>query len=123
MADKLEEKEPQDELEQEEDDETEEPSKNVEAGGAKKKKKKKKKKGQSDESEQMNGESSKALASSASNARGVNQLQKAFQKMIIEGNQSESEMDRKFEFWDTQPVPKLGIFIIISLRFIIFIIK
>jgi len=108
MADKLEEKEPQNELEQEEDDETEEPSKNVETGGAKKKKKKKKKKGQSDESDQLNGESSKALASSASNARGVDQLQKVFQKMVIEGNQSESELDKKFEFWDTQPVPKLG---------------
>lgn len=112
MADKLEENDPQNELEQEEDDETIEPSQNVEAGGAKKKKKKKKKKGQSDESDQLNGESSKALASSASNARGVDQLQKVFQKIIIEGNQpAENEKDKKFEFWDTQPVPKLGIFL------------
>ena len=112
MADKLEEKEPQNELTQEEDDENEEPSQDAEAGGAKKKKKKKKKKGQSDESDQLNGESSKALASSASNARGVDQFQKAFQKMVIEENRPENGKDKKFEFWDTQPVPRLGIFLI-----------
>ena len=76
-------------------------------GGAKKKRKKKKKKVETGII--LNGDDSKVVASSASNARGVDELQKVFRKIMIEGNQQDqNEKDKKFEFWDTQPVPKLG---------------
>ena len=88
------------------DDNGEEIELQTSATGGAKKKIKKKKKGQAAIGE-LNGEELASAASAANvGAVGVEQLQKVFQKMMIENN-SKSK-DKKFQFWDTQPVPKLG---------------
>ena len=80
---------------------------------SKKKKKKKKKKGAGDDNDDkdtVDGDVTKETM--AINSNSVKDLHKAFQKMLNDDKMSHREEEegkiKKYEFWETQPVPKLG---------------
>lgn len=76
------------------------------------KKKKKKKKGKSDEGSDTAVES---LPSPAVNLQNLRELQKSFERLraaeVKAPKTTEEAMKKKYQFWDTQPVPKLGGFL------------
>lgn len=85
------------------------------SGGSKKKKKKKKGKGDegSSSSEALSSESlTSSVAMNLQNLRQLQNLQKSFE-LLRAGEAkapktTEEALRKKYQFWDTQPVPKLG---------------
>ena len=94
----------------------EEPARGVQppaSGSSKKKKKKKKGKGDEGSSEVLSSESlTSSVAMNLQNLRQLQNLQKSFE-LLRAGEAkapktTEEALRKKYQFWDTQPVPKLG---------------
>lgn len=81
------------------------------SGGSKKKKKKKKGKGDGG-SDTLSPESLPTAAVNVQNLRQLQNLQKSFELLRAGETKApktkEEALKKKYQFWDTQPVPKLG---------------
>lgn len=82
------------------------------SGGSKKKKKKKKGKG--DAGSETSPESLPTSGVNMQNLRQLQNLQKSFELLrageVKAPKTTEEALKKKYQFWDTQPVPKLGAF-------------
>lgn len=76
------------------------------------KKKKKKKKGKGDVGSETSPESLTSPGVNLQNLRQLQNLQKSFERLRVTEAKApkttEEAMKKKYQFWDTQPVPKLG---------------